>query len=147
MQSRMTKPLSIYSLYLCALVVWVIGATAQENHPLAGTWRGKWITTEAGADAKGKAGAAENFAVEMKWDNKNVTGTFNPGRFGVPLKVVTLNRADWTVHIEVDIREGHVVADGKLGDIDSGNPTIAGTWTQGSEKGEFTLTRASEAAR
>lgn len=83
----------------------------------------------------------------MKWENDTVTGTFNPGRFGVPIKVITLDPTNWTVHIEVDIREGHVVADGKLENIDSENRTLTGTWTQGSEKGVFELTRVSEGSR
>jgi hypothetical protein len=57
------------------------------------------------------------------------------------LKVVELKSADGTVHMEVDIREGHVVADGKLGSDGSGKPVLAGTWVQGAEKGEFQLTR------
>ena len=78
----------------------------------------------------------------MKWNNKSVEGTLNPGKNGAPLKTVTLNPADWTVHIETDTKDGqHVSADGKLDDIGSYNRTITGTWTQGKAKGDFKLKR------
>ncbi len=47
----------------------------------------------------------------MKWNSKEVEGMINPGPNSMPFKVVNLDPANWTVHIE---------ADGK--DADSGKP-------------------------
>lgn len=82
----------------------------------------------------------------MKWDSKNVTGMINPGPNSMPLKVAALDAANWTVHFEADGKDQsgnpvHIVADGKLDHIGSYNRTITGTWTQGSTKGDFKLTR------
>ena len=82
----------------------------------------------------------------LRWDTKNVVGTLNPGPRSAPFKEVTLDPDKWTVHFEADVKDKsgnveHVVADGKLDNIGSYNRTITGTWTQGSEKGEFKVTR------
>jgi hypothetical protein len=80
--------------------------------------------------------------IYMKYDGKNVNGMINPGPNGVPIKTVTLDPSKWTVRIEADAKDGsHIVIDGKLDNIGSYNRTIAGTWTQGSNKGQFTITR------
>lgn len=82
----------------------------------------------------------------MKWDAKNVVGTINPGRRAVQMSTVTLDPSNWTVHIEGDGKDAsgapvHVVVDGKLDNIGSYNRTLSGTWMQGSEKGDFKITR------
>jgi hypothetical protein len=107
---------------------------AQEGHPLTGSWHGEW----------GASGARAKTPIVMflKWNNTSVEGTLNPGKNGTALKSVTLNAADWTVHIEGAAKDGQAItADGKLGDIGSYNRTITGTWTQGKSKGNFQLKR------
>jgi len=106
---------------------------AQEGHPLSGSWHGDW-----------GSGANQRTPIVMflKWNNKDVEGTLNPGKNGTPLKSVTLNPANSTVHIEGATKDGQKVsADGMLGDIGSYNRTITGTWTQGTAKGDFKLKR------
>lgn len=120
-----------------ALFLLAIAAFAQEGHPLTGTWHGEW------SPATGKNARIVMF---LKWDTKNVVGTLNPGPRSAPFKVVTLDPEKWTVHFEADVKDKsgaveHVVADGKLDNVGSYNRTIAGTWTQGSEKGDFKVTR------
>ncbi|MEP6962198.1 MAG: hypothetical protein ABI995_08970 [Acidobacteriota bacterium] len=106
---------------------------AQEGHPLTGSWHGDWGST---------AKARTPIVMYMKWNNKSVEGTLNPGKNGSPLKAVTMNPADWSVHLEADTKAGeHVAADGKLADIGSYHRTITGTWTQGKSKGDFKLKR------
>jgi hypothetical protein len=106
---------------------------AQEGHPLTGSWHGDWGST---------AKARTPIVMFMRWNNKSVEGTLNPGKNGVPLKGVTMNPADWTVRIEADTKDGqHIMAEGKLDDIGSYNRTISGTWTQGKAKGQFKLKR------
>jgi hypothetical protein len=106
---------------------------AQEGHPLSGSWHGDW-----GSSAKERT----PIVLFLKWNNKEVEGTLNPGKNGAPLKSVTLNPANWTVHIEGATKDGQAIsADGKMGDIGSYNRTITGTWSQGKAKGDFKLKR------
>jgi hypothetical protein len=108
-------------------------ALAQEGHPLTGSWHGDWGKSKT--DRK-------QIHINMKWNNKSVEGTINPGRDGLPLKAAELNAEKWTVHIESQTKDGQpIVADGKMDDIGSYNRTITGTWTQGTTKGDFKLRR------
>jgi hypothetical protein len=109
---------------------------AQEGHPLTGTWTGDWT---AGTDRT-------HITLVMNWEGKAITGILNPGPDQAPLASVTLDPATWTVHLEADAKDasgraGHVTAEGKLEDIASYHRTITGTWTQGTTKGTFKLTR------
>jgi len=115
-----------------ALAIFVQNVGAQEGHPLTGSWHGEWT--------QGKQKTP--IVMFMKWNNKDVEGTLNPGKNGAPLKKVTVDYDTWTVHIETDTKDGqHVVADGKMADIGSYHRTIKGTWSQGTAKGEFQLRR------
>ena len=106
-------------------------AFAQEGHPLAGSWHGEWHPA---------GGQATKLVVFMRWDGKNVAGMINPGPNAAPLK--TANFQGWNVHLEADTKDNaHVVADGKMDKVGSYHRTITGTWSQGSAKGDFTLTR------
>ncbi len=112
-------------------------AFAQEGHPLSGSWHGDW----GAPDAK-----RTPVFIFMEWDSKNIIATLNPGAKAVPLKVATLDPAHWTVHFEGDGKDSsgapvHIVIDGKLENVGSYHRTITGTWTQGSVKGDFKITR------
>jgi hypothetical protein len=112
-------------------------ALAQEGHPLSGTWHGEWSSA---------AGQKTRIVMALKWDTRNVVGTLNPGPRSAPFKEVTLDPEKWMVHFEADAKDKtgnpvHVVADGKLENLGSYNRTVTGTWTQGTEKGEFKITR------
>jgi hypothetical protein len=122
--------------YLAILACSMLAALAQEGHPLTGSWHGEWHS------------GSEKHPVlfYMKWNSKTVEGMINPGPNAMPLKVVNLDPSNWTVHFEADGKDKagnalHVIADGKLENIGSYNRTITGTWTEGSTKGEFKLTR------
>jgi hypothetical protein len=122
---------------IIALAFFAVAAFAQEGHPLTGSWHGDWSPS---------AGQKNRIVMALKWDTKNVTGTLNPGPRSAPLKVVTLDADKWMVHFEADTKDQagnpvHVVADGKLDNIGSYNRTITGTWTQGTVKGDFKITR------
>jgi hypothetical protein len=126
-------------LFSCALacVGLVAPITAQEGHPLVGTWHGDWGPSAA---------QRTRLVFYMKQDVKTITGTINPGPKGFPLAVANLDASKWMVHFEADGKDAagnpvHIVADGKMDNIGSYNRTIAGTWTQGSVKGDFKLTR------
>lgn len=126
-----------YLLLICAAAISTAAVFAQEGHPLTGTWHGEWSPAP---------GQHTRIVMYMKWDSKNVTGMINPGPKSIPLTVATLDAGKWTVHFEGETKDQsgnpvHIAADGKLDNIGSYNRTITGTWTQGSAKGDFKLTR------
>ena len=115
----------------------IVPLAGQEGHPLTGTWHGDWGPS---------ASQRNRLVLYMKWDSKNVTGMINPGPRSIPLGVATLDASKWTVHLEADGKDQagnavHIMADGKLDNVGSYNRTITGSWTQGSVKGDFKLTR------
>ena len=82
----------------------------------------------------------------MSWDGKNVTGIMNPGPDSVPLASVYVDPTKWIVRIEADAKDAsgksvHIAAEGHLDDIGSYHRTLTGSWTQGTVKGDFKLTR------
>ena len=81
----------------------------------------------------------------MTWDGKTVTGTINPGPDAVSVNNIVLDVTNWTVRLEADGRAQsgpiHISAEGRLEDLGSAHRKIAGTWSQGSVKGDFRLTR------
>jgi hypothetical protein len=124
---------SILLLGLFAVTGIAAALWAQEGHPLTGSWHGEWHPT---------AGQKIPVLIYMKWNSKTIEGTINPGRNAVALKVADLDASNWTVHFEADTKDQkHIVIDGKLDNIGSYNRTISGTWTEGTMKGDFKLTR------
>ncbi len=112
-------------------------AYAQEGHPLTGTWGGDWGATAA---------ERTRVTIVMNWDGKAITGLLNPGPDQSPLGTVALDPATWMVRLDADTKDAsgrpvHMAAEGKLEDIASYHRTLTGTWTQGTTKGTFKLTR------
>jgi len=126
--------------WAAAVMAVALAATmfAQEGHPLVGTWYGDWGSSPQ---------QRHDVTVIMTWDGKAVGGTIDPGPDAVPFKTATLDSSTWTVHIEAErAAKGSAAAvryviDGKLANLGSYNRTISGTWTNGTTKGDFTLTR------
>jgi hypothetical protein len=115
------------------VVVALSTLTAQEGHPLTGSWHGEW---------KPAGGPAKPVVFFLKWDNKNIVGDINPGRNAMPIKTATLDPDKWTVHFEAEAKDGtKTVVDGKLDNIGSYNRTLKGTWKQGSMEGPFEMSR------
>ena len=116
-----------------SLLAFSVIAIAQEGHPLTGSWHGSI------SSGSGKPTPVLFF---MKWNSKEIEGAINPGPNAMPLKVVTLDPNNWTVHFEADAKDkSHIVIDGKLENIGSYNRTITGTWMQGDTKSNFKITR------
>ena len=112
-------------------------ALAQFGHPLKGSWSGDW-----GAGTANRT----HVVLDINWDGKNLTGVINPGADGVPLTKATLDGSTWMVHLEGDGKDKsgaavHYVVDGKMENIGAYARFITGTWTQGSQKGNFKITR------
>jgi len=115
----------------CSLLVLLAASTAfaQFGHPLKGTWSGEW-------------GAGKTHVVlEFNWDGKALSGSLNPGAGAVTFSKVTLDPATWTVHAEADKGGVRYVIDGKMENVGAYARFITGTWQQGSQKGDFKVTR------
>jgi hypothetical protein len=114
-------------------------AAAQYGHPLKGQWSGGW----------GPKDNPTRLLLDINWDGKELTGAINPGTDAAGVeKKVTIDYSpvtSWKVQIEGEASEGGKVVpirvDGTLENLGANNRLFHGTWTQGSRKGEFTLTR------
>jgi hypothetical protein len=123
-----------------ALLVFVPQASfAQFGHPLKGSWSGQW-------------GPAENpnrLLLRIDWDGKALTGVVNPGANGATVRNVAIdysNPSAWKVTMQADGKDATgkpvaIVAEGILENIGAYKKVFHGTWTQGGQKGEFTVTR------
>lgn len=111
------------------VVLAAASASAQFGHPLKGTWSGEW--------GPGKT----HVVLEFNWDGKNISGSLNPGASAVTFSKVTLDGATWMVHAEADKGGVRYVIDGKMENVGAYARFITGTWQQGSQKGEFKVTR------
>jgi hypothetical protein len=119
------------SFFVPFVVLVAATAFAQFGHPLKGSWSGDW-----GAGNTGRT----HVVINIGWDGKTLTSSLNPGPDAVSLKT-TLDPATWTVHFEGDAKDGHVVADGKVENLGAYARVMTGTWTEGSKKGTFKVTR------
>ena len=109
-------------------------AFAQFGHPLKGSWSGEWGSNR------------QHVVLNLNWDGKAISGVINPGANGVTLTTATLDPATWTVHFVGDGKDAsgapvHIVIDGKVENLGAFQRFITGTWTQGSQKGTFKVTR------
>ena len=124
----------------CGLVLASIGSAvlfAQQGHPLTGTWTGDWGPT-----------ATDRHPVTfvLNWDGKQVTGLINPGPDSIPIASVFVDVTTWTVRIEADAKDAsgkpvHISAEGRIVDLGSYHRTLAGSWRQGTAKGDFKIAR------
>jgi len=120
-----------------ALLAVAATASAQFGHPLKGSWSGEW-----GPNANNQT----HVVLDIGWGGKVITGTINPGPNGVALSKATLDAATWAVHFEGEAKSAtgaaeRIVIDGKMENIGAYARFITGTWTQGSRKGNFKITR------
>jgi hypothetical protein len=102
--------------------------SAQEGHPIKGSWIGEWQGNEA---------LGESLLLVLNWDGKNITGIVNPGTDNLEVENATLNPEDWTVHLEA----GDYVLEGTFARLELPNRSIAGTWSNGGESGAFEIVR------
>ena len=133
------RPLPFLFVLMLAVAV-----SAQEGHPLTGTWYGEYVAGNQKRD----------LTVIMKWDGRNVTGLINPGPKSIPLTSAALDITPgkpapegqnstagkppiFNVRFEVD----GMSFVGTIQNPVAGNRRITGTWTRGSEKGTFQIRR------
>jgi hypothetical protein len=102
--------------------------SAQEGHPIKGSWIGEWEGNEA---------LGESILLVLNWDGENITGVINPGTDNLEIDNATLNADDWSVKLEAD---GYVL-EGKFARLELPNRSIAGTWSKDNESGSFEIVR------
>ena len=118
-----------------ACIVFVALVRAQEGHPLVGTWHGTWGPTAA---------QRNDVTIVLEYDGKTITGLLNPGPDGIWFDRVTLEPAKWSVHFEATPKAAKaptIVIDASLQDVTNRHRLLVGTWTQGSVKGDFKISR------
>jgi len=143
--SQLPKPNSVASAFrrkmlTVAIVVLLPALTsAQFGHPLKGQWSGEW----------GPKNSPTRLLLDFDWDGKDLTGKINPGTGAEgTVKKVTIDYSpvtSWKVQIEGEVNEGGKVipvrVDGTLENLGAYTRAFHGTWTQGTRKGEFAVTR------
>jgi hypothetical protein len=112
-------------------------ASAQEGHPLKGSWVGDWGPSQ---------NHANDVLIVMNWDGKALTGTINPGTDNIAIKNASLDPKGWTVHLEGDSKDKSgkpmtYVLDGKIENLGLPHRSIVGTWKTATESGKFKITR------
>ena len=128
--------LSRFASVLVVLAV-AASASAQFGHPLKGSWSGDWGTNNSNR---------QHVVLNLNWDGKAISGVINPGANAVTLTTATLDPSTWMVHFVGDGKDKtgatvHYIIDGKVENLGAFQRFITGTWTQGSEKGTFKITR------
>ena len=142
----MRVPLRALSVVVC--LAFAAATYAQEGHPMVGSWHGNW-----GMNAKDRHDLT--LIVDYTPDGSGITGLVNPGYDHATLEnfVVEFPKpTDWIVRFEVALKdkagkETRYIANGKLDKIGSDRRTLIGTWTAGTTKGDFTLTRDRDYSR
>jgi hypothetical protein len=112
-------------------------SSAQYGHPLKGTWSGDW-----GPNDK----VRHRVLLELNWDGKAITGTINPGPNAVRLQKASVDPSSWAVRFEAEGKTaaGATVSyliEGQIENLGAYRRVLSGTWYQGSERGDFRLTR------
>ena len=103
-----------------------------QGHPLKGIWIGDWGPTKANRTP---------VLIQMDWNGKAVTGSISPDADKIQFTRAELDHTNWTVHLEAQSGGVKYVIDGKIENLGALNRSIAGTWTQGNQKGDFKITR------
>jgi len=120
------------------LLFGLLGAvSAQEGHPLKGSWLGEW----AGNSVHG-----DNILLILDWDGKAITGMINPGTDNMPLTKASLEPNGWVVRLEAEGKDKdgsavRYVIDGKIENLELPNRSINGTWSSNKGRGAFTASR------
>ena len=131
----MKRLMTIAAAAVLALALLAPGS-AQEGHPLKGSWLGEW---------KGNTVHGDNILLILDWDGKAITGMINPGTDNIAIKTATLDPDKWTVHFEADAKDkqGAVtyVIDGKIENLAMHNRFITGTWKSQRGSGAFRIQR------
>jgi hypothetical protein len=124
-------------LACCALAMGGIVASAQEGHPLRGSWIGEWTGNEAHG----------NFVLlVLDWNGESVTGIINPGTDNIPIADASLDPEDWAVRIEAEAENGagetlRYIIEATIVNLHLPNRALVGTWQSEAGSGAFEVRR------
>ena len=126
------------ALGLAAILALPATASAQFGHPLDGQWSGGYGKNQE-----------NRLLLNLDWDGKELTGVINPGPNALTVKKADIdysNPASWKVKIQAEGKDASgkpvpVTIDGTLENIGAYYKHFHGTWTQGTQKSEFAVTR------
>jgi hypothetical protein len=130
----------LYVLVVAILLAGSHSALAQFGHPLKGQWSGQW----------GPPDNSKRLLLDLHWDGKTITGTINPGADdAATVKGVTFDYSDpsaWKVKLQAEGKDASgkpvsIAVDGVLENIGAYSRVFHGTWAQGGQKADFTVTR------
>ncbi len=112
----------------CAIAAWlcVASVSAQEGHPLTGTWIG-----DVGP---------QHVTLALDWDGKNVTGTINPGPNAAAIENVAVDFKAWTVRIEAAGKTRILIA-GRIDNPGSANRVLRVAWSEAGTTSQTQLSR------
>lgn len=136
MRAQMVRALVV----VAALVALPAAAVAQFGHPMKGQWSGEW----------GPKDNPTRLLLDLNWDGKEITGKINPGSpTEATVRKATLDYSkvtSWAVQMEAEGKDAsgkpvQIRIDGTLENLGAYYRVFHGTWTQGGQKGPFTLTR------
>jgi hypothetical protein len=114
-----------------------VPGSAQEGHPLKGSWIGVW---------EGNETHDEFVLIVLDWDGREITGTINPGTDNIAITSAELDPDDWSVRIEADTEDSSgravdYIIQGVIEDLELPDRYISGTWRNGSGRGDFEIRR------
>ena len=134
------KQSTINGIVGCLLVLafGIPAATAQQGHPLEGTWQGFW----------GETADERNFlTLILRWNGENIVGGVNPGPNAGSIRSVVLDSSTWTAQFDLDVPDRlsgetvRVTAEGRLLDIGSPKRMLRGTLLDGEPGSHFSISR------
>ena len=129
------KILGLWCFLACLAIATPVLAQALnegQGHPLKGVWLGDWGTDKTHRNP---------VTIEMTWDGKAITGSINPGPEAVRFSKAELDPSSWSVHLEGESKGTRYLIEGRIENLGSLRRYIVGTWTQGTQKGDFKITR------
>ena len=124
MTTKSTKRTWVFVIFAVVVSSWF--PSAQEGHPLTGTWTG-----DVGS---------QHVTLALEWDGKAITGTINPGPNASKITSSRIDPAMWAIHLDADGKT-HIAIDGGLTNVGSPTRTLNGTWTDAGVKTPVVLTR------
>jgi hypothetical protein len=123
---------------LLVLAILVPAATAQQGHPLEGTWQGFWGET---------AGERNFLTLILRWNGESIVGGVNPGPNAGTVRGIQLDSSTWTVRFDLEVPDRvsgesvSVTAEGRLLNIGSPKRTVVGTLLDDKPDSHFRISR------
>jgi hypothetical protein len=107
-------------------------ATAQEGHPLKGSWLGTWESNDV---------HGEFVLLILDWDGEKISGMINPGTDNIEIREASLNPDGWVVTFEAASDDVRYEIEGRIENLELPDRSIVGTWRREGSSGAFEVSR------